>query len=391
MAKPSTLTFDYGGLDPESRIVIRQKTTEIHRLVKRAAADLVELGQLLLDVKDQLRHGQFGIWLAAEFEWNETTAQRYMRLARVFKSGTVPDLPIKALHLLAMSGTSQEARDEVQHRVDAGEHPSFEDVENIIKDVDAELFEALSPEQQLAVVRREEESALRSAPPQPGRRTHPSVEARAASRGKSPQRGSVVADRGKSYRGIAGPGLGPGGGDAGLIFGETPTAGTRVGCGSARLGLSVRQCPLALERAAASSSAGNGRSWQHARIFELFHDCGQTRLSLDRSQFFVMQSWQPIHVSGGIGQRQPGEAGRHVQGLAIVGMAQPATQRCPPACLVGLLQPARLAPGPWPPRPCGCRWPCVEPVGAASPDIGQRTQENSQLDHARLFQWQLHT
>lgn len=165
MAKPSTSTFDYGGLDPESRIVIRQKTTEIHRLVKRAAADLVELGQLLLDVKDQLHHGQFGIWLAAEFEWNETTAQRYMRLARVFKSGTVPDLPVKALHLLAMPGTTQEARDEVQHRVDAGEHPSFEDVENIIEDVNAELFEALSPEQQLEVVRREEESALRGAPP----------------------------------------------------------------------------------------------------------------------------------------------------------------------------------------------------------------------------------
>lgn len=165
MPKTSTPTFNYAVLDPESRIVVRQKTTEIHRLVKRAAAALVELGQLLLDVKAQLRHGRWMPWLTAEFDWTDRTAQRYMQLAREFKSDTVSDLPVKALHLLAAPSTAQEARDEVQKRIADGLRLDYEDVKDIADDVADEIFGALSPEQQLEVIQREQDNALRQAAP----------------------------------------------------------------------------------------------------------------------------------------------------------------------------------------------------------------------------------
>lgn len=43
--------FDYDALDTETRIVVQQRTTEIKALMKRAASDIIEIGQKLIEVK----------------------------------------------------------------------------------------------------------------------------------------------------------------------------------------------------------------------------------------------------------------------------------------------------------------------------------------------------
>ena len=68
--EPKVLDFDYASLNPETRIVIQQRTNEIKTLIQRAAQDIFEIGQKLVEVKAKLGHGHFRSWLKAEFEWS---------------------------------------------------------------------------------------------------------------------------------------------------------------------------------------------------------------------------------------------------------------------------------------------------------------------------------
>jgi hypothetical protein len=107
-----TSPFDYAALGAESRIVVRQKTDEIRERVKRAAEDIVAIGERLLTVKHHRGHGRFGQWLAAEFQMNERSAQRMMAVAERFKSDNVSDLNItpSALYLLASNAVPDDVR-----------------------------------------------------------------------------------------------------------------------------------------------------------------------------------------------------------------------------------------------------------------------------------------
>ena len=63
-------------------------------------------GELLIEAKGLLKHGEWGNWLAENVSFSESTAQNYMRLAknwdRLVKSPTVGDLGLrKALSLLS--------------------------------------------------------------------------------------------------------------------------------------------------------------------------------------------------------------------------------------------------------------------------------------------------
>lgn len=117
------VVFDYGQLDVETRIVVRQRTDEIKTLVRKSAQDIIDIGNKLLDVKERLGHGNFGAWLDKEFGWGDSTALRFMQVATHFKSVTVTDLSIqaKALYLLAAPSTPEPARLEAVQRAQAGE------------------------------------------------------------------------------------------------------------------------------------------------------------------------------------------------------------------------------------------------------------------------------
>lgn len=102
------------GLDDTTRRFVEYRTREIRVLARRAARDIVVIGQRLLEVKEVLPYGAFGPWLLAEFNWTDRTAQNFMRVAKRFKSETVSDLNIgtKALYLLASDNTPDVVVDE---------------------------------------------------------------------------------------------------------------------------------------------------------------------------------------------------------------------------------------------------------------------------------------
>lgn len=125
----------YASLDIETRIVVRQRTSEIKTLMCRTAQDIIEIGHKLIEVKTKLGHGLFGAWLHSEFEWSERTAQNFMTVAEVFESATVADsIPSKALYLLAAPSTPESARNEVLERATQGERITYNKAQEIVQE-----------------------------------------------------------------------------------------------------------------------------------------------------------------------------------------------------------------------------------------------------------------
>lgn len=116
--------FDYGALDPETRIVVQQRTGEIKSLMRRSAQDIIDIGLKLIEVKERLPHGNFGPWLKDEFGWSADTAQRFMLVAERFGESEKPQIAAfapSALYALAAPSTPGPARAEALERAAAGE------------------------------------------------------------------------------------------------------------------------------------------------------------------------------------------------------------------------------------------------------------------------------
>lgn len=120
---PESYDFDYAALDPEIRIVVQQRTSEIKNLIRRTASDVLDLGHKLLEVKAQLGHGYFRDWLKSEFDWGVWTATKYMQVAKRFKCVNFSHLDIapSALYELAAPSTPETACDEAIKRAFGGE------------------------------------------------------------------------------------------------------------------------------------------------------------------------------------------------------------------------------------------------------------------------------
>ncbi len=114
-------TFDYAALDPETRIVMQQRTGEIRTIARQAAGDIIEIGAKLSEVKACLGHGQFGAWLGAEFGWSQESAQRFMRVAERFQNRQIDGFAPSALYMLAAPAVPDEARQEALDRAAQGQ------------------------------------------------------------------------------------------------------------------------------------------------------------------------------------------------------------------------------------------------------------------------------
>jgi hypothetical protein len=114
--------FDYDALDAETRNVVQQRTGEIRTLVRRAAQDIIDIGQKLIEVRDKLPYGQFEEWTKTEFDWTRQTAYRFIQVAERFGScNNLLQLAPSALYLLAAPSTPEAARQEAIERAEAGE------------------------------------------------------------------------------------------------------------------------------------------------------------------------------------------------------------------------------------------------------------------------------
>jgi len=135
--QPLTLeaqSFDYDSLENETRIVVQRRTSEIKILMQQVAQDIIDIGQKLTEVKQQLGHGNFRNWLKAEFGWSVSTALRFMQVSEQFKCVNLVHLEIaaSALYLLAAPSTPAFAREEALKRATQGEAISHTRAKTIV-------------------------------------------------------------------------------------------------------------------------------------------------------------------------------------------------------------------------------------------------------------------
>lgn len=160
--------FDYALIEPETRIVVQQRTSEIKSLMRRAAQDIIDIGEKLTDVQQRLEHGLFLDWLGKEFAWSKSTAYNLMQVARAFGETNFQPLEIspKALYVLSEKSAPQAARDEAIQRAEAGEAISYSEARAIVAGHRERIGDAVKvrPEPNLDEALSEEEAAQDFAP-----------------------------------------------------------------------------------------------------------------------------------------------------------------------------------------------------------------------------------
>ena len=126
--------YDYGSLHEGTAALVMERTIEIKGLVQRCAQDVILIGQKLLEIKHLLGHGNFTRWLKTEFPLTPRTAEKWMRVAEVFKSEDFSDLNIgvSALELIAAQSTPPEAKKEVLARFGADDGIKYAEVKEIV-------------------------------------------------------------------------------------------------------------------------------------------------------------------------------------------------------------------------------------------------------------------
>ncbi|HEU5375536.1 MAG TPA: DUF3102 domain-containing protein [Ktedonobacteraceae bacterium] len=121
---PIQMQFDYTVLEESKRVHVQIKTEAIKGRMKRAAEDIIAIGQDLIEVKEELGHGLFQKWLKAEFDLSESAATKFMQVATRFgdeiKSVKITGFPLTVLYTLAAPSTPEE----IVERVLSGEIPA---------------------------------------------------------------------------------------------------------------------------------------------------------------------------------------------------------------------------------------------------------------------------
>lgn len=94
-------------------------SAEILRLKQDAGNAILAIGDRLIEAKSMLSHGEWLPWLTEQVEFSESTAQRFMRLAREWRNpSALTDLgATKALTLLALPPEERETFMEENHLV----------------------------------------------------------------------------------------------------------------------------------------------------------------------------------------------------------------------------------------------------------------------------------
>ena len=114
------LSLETGEVTPPAALEQREKerklalcAVEVRQLVQRASADVIRIGEILLEVNDLLPHGAWGAWVEREAGFKKSTAYNLMQVAQTFGQGkfpTVGNLEPTALYLLAQPWVDPKAR-----------------------------------------------------------------------------------------------------------------------------------------------------------------------------------------------------------------------------------------------------------------------------------------
>ena len=127
-------SFDYGTLDQEIQVLVKQRAITIKDLFRKTAQNLIEIGQNLHEVQQELGYGKFRRWLKSEFNWSVSTATKLMQVAEKFKSVNFTHLNFgcSALYLLAAPSTPETARQEALNMARKGTSISYSLAKKIV-------------------------------------------------------------------------------------------------------------------------------------------------------------------------------------------------------------------------------------------------------------------
>ncbi len=122
--------FDYAVLPIDAALTARAAAERIKLRLKRTVEDIIEIGRELTAVKDQLPHGQFLPWVAAEFEMSQWTANQFMNAADRFgdKLEIITNLKPTILYSLAAPSTPESVVTQAIEHVESGEKVTIADV-----------------------------------------------------------------------------------------------------------------------------------------------------------------------------------------------------------------------------------------------------------------------
>jgi hypothetical protein len=141
--------FDYSPLEAKVAEKVRASAEAIRQQLQNTLVSAIKIGQELLAVKKDLEHGQFLLWLQAEFRWSQRAAYNFMSVAERFELATVANLPIQpsAAYLLAGPTVSDEVRQVVIEKARAGDEINTA----VVKEVIAEAKKKRKPRRRKAV------------------------------------------------------------------------------------------------------------------------------------------------------------------------------------------------------------------------------------------------
>lgn len=91
---------------------IEKTTTEILMLKDQTAQNIIEIGKRLMEVKENLQHGEYLNWLENSVDFSTRTAQRFIKIANEFSNTTLVS-HLGTRKLLALAGLDEEDRQEV--------------------------------------------------------------------------------------------------------------------------------------------------------------------------------------------------------------------------------------------------------------------------------------
>lgn len=116
----------------------RQSELETHKLairdqMRRNVTNIADIGRRLIECKRILGHGNWGRWLATEFEWTQQTAERFMSVAK-----TMADNPqiveFRPSAIYALQSAGQPAVERAIKLHEAGERITYERATQIARE-----------------------------------------------------------------------------------------------------------------------------------------------------------------------------------------------------------------------------------------------------------------
>jgi hypothetical protein len=135
---PST-TFDYSSLEANLAKKLQEAAIDIQEGLKQEQFASAKVGERLLQVRDDLKHGLFEKWIVAEFGMSPRTARNRMSVARALrglppgKSAMFSVLPDGVLKRLGSPSTPPQVRDQLIKRLEAGERLLVGDLAKTIR------------------------------------------------------------------------------------------------------------------------------------------------------------------------------------------------------------------------------------------------------------------